>query len=147
MNQQDWSLRAEAVLPAGGFGNFDPGVVIERGQGARIWDVDGNEYIDLLIGSGPMLLGHRHPEVLEACRAQLDKGLTFFANNPDGIELAEEIVRAVPCAEQVRYVCTGGEADMYAMRLARAYTGRAKILKFEGGYRGMSAEAQMSLAP
>jgi glutamate-1-semialdehyde 2,1-aminomutase len=73
--------------------------------------------------------------------------MTFFANNAAGIELAEEICRAVPCAEQVRYVSTGGEADMYAMRLARAFTGRDKILKFEGGYHGMSAEAQMSLAP
>ena len=73
--------------------------------------------------------------------------MTFFANNERGIELAEEICRAVACAEQVRYVSSGGEADMYAMRLARAYTGRDKILKFEGGYHGMSAEAQMSLAP
>jgi glutamate-1-semialdehyde aminotransferase len=73
--------------------------------------------------------------------------MTFFANNAAGIELAEEICRAVPCAEQLRYVSTGGEADMYAMRLARAFTGRDKILKFEGGYHGMSAEAQMSLAP
>jgi glutamate-1-semialdehyde 2,1-aminomutase len=78
---------------------------------------------------------------------QLPKGMTFFANNAAGIELAEEICNAVPCAEQVRYVSTGGEADMYAMRLARAFTGREKILKFEGGYHGMSAEAQMSLAP
>jgi glutamate-1-semialdehyde 2,1-aminomutase len=73
--------------------------------------------------------------------------MTFFANNTAGIELAEEICNAVQCAEQVRYVCTGSEADMYAMRLARAFTGREKILKFEGGYHGMSAEAQMSLAP
>jgi glutamate-1-semialdehyde 2,1-aminomutase len=78
---------------------------------------------------------------------QLPRGMTFFANNAAGIELAEEICRAVPCAEQLRYVSTGGEADMYAMRLARAFTGRDKILKFEGGYHGMSAEAQMSLAP
>jgi len=135
------------VLPAGGFGNFDPGIVISEGQGARVRDADGNEYIDYLIGSGPMLLGHGHPEVLEAVFEQLTKGQTFFANNPAGIELAEEIVRAVPCAQQLRYVSSGGEADMYAMRLARAFTGRDKIVKFEGGYHGMSAEAQMSLAP
>jgi len=94
-----------------------------------------------------MMLGHGHPEVLEAVQEQLGKGMTFFANNADGIELAEEICRAVPCADQLRYVSTGGEADMYAMRLARAFTGRDKIMKFEGGYHGMSAEAQMSLAP
>ncbi len=145
--QDDWIARARAVLPAGGFGNFDPGIVIREGQGARVWDEDGREYVDYLIGSGPMLLGHSHPEVMEAVMAQLPKGQTFFANNAAGIELAEEIVRAVPCAEQLRFVSSGGEADMYAIRLARAVTGRDKIVKFEGGYHGMSAEAQMSLAP
>ncbi|MCW3780479.1 aspartate aminotransferase family protein [Defluviimonas salinarum] len=139
--------RARAVLPAGGFGNFDPSVFIREGKGSRVWDEDGREYVDYLIGSGPMLLGHGHPEVLEVVAEQLPKGMTFFANNAPGVELAEEICRAVPCAEQVRFLSSGGEADMYAMRLARAHTGRDKILKFEGGYHGMSAEAQMSLAP
>ena len=146
-NQAKWIERAQAVLPAGGFGNFDPGIIIERGQGSRVWDEDGKEYIDYLIGSGPMLLGHGHPEVLDVVQSQLGKGLTFFANNAAGIQLAEDICEAVPCAEQVRYLTSGGEADMYALRLARAYTGRSKIMKFEGGYHGMSAEAQMSLAP
>lgn len=145
--QKQINERAQEVLPAGGFGNFDPGLVVREGRGARIWDEDGNEYIDYLIGSGPMILGHGHPEVVEAVKEQLDKGMTFFANNAKGIELAEEICRAVGCAEQVRFVSSGGEADMYAIRLARAHTGRDKILKFEGGYHGMSAEAQMSLAP
>ena len=147
MNQEKWIERANRVLPGGGFGNFDPGIIIGEGIGSRVWDMDGTEYIDYLIGSGPMLLGHGHPEVMEATIEQLPKGMTFFANNDRGIELAEEICKAVACAEQVRYVCTGGEADMYAMRLARAATGRDKIMKFEGGYHGMSAEAQMSLAP
>lgn len=142
-----WADRARQVLPAGGFGNFDPSIFIREGQGARVTDEDGRDYVDLLIGSGPMLLGHGHPEVLEAVAAQLPRGMTFFANNAPGIELAEEICRAVPCAEQVRFLSSGGEADMYAIRLARAFTGRDKILKFEGGYHGMSAEAQMSLAP
>lgn len=145
--QAQWAARARAVLPAGGFGNFDPGAVIAKGQGSRVWDEDGNAYVDYLIGSGPMLLGHSHPEVLEAVYQQLPLGQTFFANNARGIELAEEICRALPCADQLRYVSTGGEADMYAMRLARAATGRPRILKFEGGYHGMCAEAQMSLAP
>ncbi|MCV2870690.1 aminotransferase class III-fold pyridoxal phosphate-dependent enzyme [Defluviimonas sp. WL0050] len=144
---QTLAERARAVLPAGGFGNFDPSVFIREGRGARVWDEDGNEYVDYLIGSGPMLLGHGHPEVLEVVVEQLPKGMTFFANNAAAVELAEEICRAVACAEQVRFLSSGGEADMYAMRLARAYTGRDKILKFEGGYHGMSAEAQMSLAP
>ncbi|MEM6477573.1 MAG: aminotransferase class III-fold pyridoxal phosphate-dependent enzyme [Pseudomonadota bacterium] len=146
-SQSEWIARAREVLPAGGFGNFDPGIIIARGEGARVWDEDGNEYVDYLIGSGPMLLGHGHPEVMEAVLEQLPKGMTFFANNAKGVELAEAIVDAVPCCEQVRFVASGGEADMYAIRLARAFTGRDKILKFEGGYHGMSAEAQMSLAP
>jgi len=145
--QQKLIDRARKVLPAGGFGNFDADVILQRGQGAHVWDVDGNEYIDYLICSGPMLLGHGHPEVLETVHEQLGNGMTFFANNALGIELAEEICNAVACAEQVRFVSTGGEADMYALRLARAFTGRDKIIKFEGGYHGMSAEAQMSLAP
>ncbi len=146
-SQASWIDRANAVLPAGGFGNFDPGIIIREGKGSRVWDEDGNEYVDYLIGSGPMLLGHGHPEVLDAIQGQLPKGLTFFANNAAGIELAEQICDAMACGEQVRYVTSGGEADMYAMRLARAFTGRDKIMKFEGGYHGMSAEAQMSLAP
>lgn len=145
--QADWIARARAVLPAAGFGNFDASIVIARGDGSHVWDEDGNEYVDYLIGSGPMLLGHGHPEVMEAVLEQLPRGMTFFANNAKGIELAEAIVEAVPCCEQVRFVTSGGEADMYAIRLARAYTGKPKILKFEGGYHGMSAEAQMSLAP
>ncbi|WP_127558820.1 aspartate aminotransferase family protein [Nioella ostreopsis] len=146
-SQADWIARAREVLPAAGFGNFDASIVIARGQGSHVWDEDGNAYIDYLIGSGPMLLGHGDPEVMEAVLEQLPKGMTFFANNARGIELAEAIVEAVPCCEQVRFVTSGGEADMYAIRLARAYTGKPKILKFEGGYHGMSAEAQMSLAP
>ena len=145
--QSEWIDRARHVLPAAGFGNFDASILIARGEGSRVWDEDGNEYVDYLIGSGPMLLGHGHPEVMEAVLEQLPKGMTFFANNAKGIELAEAIIDAVPCCEQVRFVTSGGEADMYAIRLARAYTGRDKILKFEGGYHGMSAEAQMSLAP
>ena len=144
---QHWAERARAVLPAGGFGNFDPSMVIARGQGSRVWDEDGREYIDYLIGSGPMILGHGHPEVVEAVTEQLALGMTFFASNARGIELAEVICEALPSADRLRYVSTGGEADMYAMRLARAFTGRRKILKFEGGYHGMSAEALMSLAP
>ena len=144
---QELAERARAVLPAGGFGNFDPSIFIREGKGSRVWDADGREYVDYLIGSGPMLLGHGHPEVLEAVAEQLPRGMTFFANNAPGVELAEEICRAVSCAEQVRFLSSGGEADMYAMRLARAFTGRDKIVKFEGGYHGMSAEAQMSLAP
>ncbi|MBO9420853.1 aminotransferase class III-fold pyridoxal phosphate-dependent enzyme [Labrenzia sp. R4_2] len=147
ISQSDWKNRAAEVLPAAGFGNFDPSLILREGKGSRVWDEDGKEYIDYLIGSGPMILGHGHPEVLDAVQEQLGKGMTFFTNNAAGIELAEVLIEAMACAEQVRYVSTGGEADMYAMRLARAFTGKDKILKFEGGYHGMSGEALMSLAP
>ena len=94
----EWFERAGQVLPSGGFGNFDPSVVIREGKGARVWDEDGREYVDFLIGSGPMILGHGHEEVIEAVVEQVAKGMTFFASNAAGIELAEEICRAVPCA-------------------------------------------------
>jgi glutamate-1-semialdehyde 2,1-aminomutase len=139
--------RAKRVLPAGGFGNFATDIIIREGRGGRVWDISGNEYVDFLLGSGPMFIGHAHPEVVAAVQAQIPKGSTFFANNADGIELAEKIVDAMPCADQVRFVSSGSEADMYAMRLARAHRGRDKILKFEGGYHGMSDYALMSLAP
>lgn len=146
-NQLHWIDRAKKVLPSGGFGNFDPSIIIARGKGSHIWDEDGNEYIDYLNSSGPLVLGHLNEEVVDAVKEQLGKGTNYFANNTAGIELAEELCKAVACADQVRFVSTGGEADMYVMRAARAFTGRPKIMKFEGGYHGMSAEAQMSLAP
>jgi glutamate-1-semialdehyde 2,1-aminomutase len=139
--------KAKRVLPGGTFGNFPGDVVIREGRGGRVWDENGKEYVDFLLGSGPMLVGHAHPEVTAAAQERIAQGTTFFANNRWGIELAEEIVAAVPCAEQVRFVSTGSEADLYAMRAARAFTKRDKILKFEGGYHGMSDYSLMSLAP
>jgi glutamate-1-semialdehyde 2,1-aminomutase len=121
--------------------------VIREGRGGRVWDENGKEYVDFLLGSGPMLVGHAHPDVTAAAQARIAQGTTFFANNRYGIELAEAIVAAVPCAEQVRFVSTGSEADLYAMRAARAFMKRDKILKFEGGYHGMSDYSLMSLAP
>ncbi|HZS82629.1 MAG TPA: aminotransferase class III-fold pyridoxal phosphate-dependent enzyme [Stellaceae bacterium] len=138
---------AKRVLPAGGFGNVSSDVIIREGRGGRVWDESGNEYVDYLLGSGPMLVGHAHPEVVAAAEKQLARGTTFFANNRYGIELAAAIVEAVPCAEKVRFVSTGTEADLYAMRAARAFRKRDKILKFEGGYHGMSDYALISLAP
>ena len=139
--------KANRVLPGGTFGNFPGEVVIREGSGGRVWDETGREYVDFLLGSGPMLVGHAHPEVTAAAQARVAQGTTFFANNRWGIELAEAIVEAVPCAEQVRFVSTGSEADLYAMRAARAFRRRDKILKFEGGYHGMSDYSLMSLAP
>src|SRR5215813_7277746 len=138
---------ARRVLPGGGFGNVSHHLVIAHGRAGRVWDVSGNEYVDYLLGSGPMIVGHAHPEVVEVVQQVAATGSTFFANNEYGIRLAAEIVEAVPCAEKVRFVSTGSEADLYAMRLARAYSNRDKILKFEGGYHGMSDYGLMSLAP
>jgi glutamate-1-semialdehyde 2,1-aminomutase len=138
---------ARRVLPGGSFGNMPAEVILKEGKGGRVWDEAGKEYVDFLLGSGPMFVGHAHPEVTAAVQAQVPLGTTFFGNNRHGIALAEAIVEAVPCAEQVRFVCSGTEADLYAMRAARAFRKRDKILKFEGGYHGMSDYALMSLAP
>lgn len=138
---------ARRVLPGGTFGNVTSDIVIAKGSAGRVWDASGNEYVDFLLGSGPMLVGHAHPEVTAAVQEQVLLGSTFFTNNPQGVQLAAEIVEAVPCAEKVRFVSTGSEADAYAMRVARAWKKRDKILKFEGGYHGMSDYSLMSLAP
>jgi glutamate-1-semialdehyde 2,1-aminomutase len=139
--------QARRVLPGGSFGNLPAETIIREGKAGRVWDEEGREYVDFLLGSGPMFIGHGHPEVTAAVQAQVPQGTTFFANNRHGIQLAEEIVSAMACAEQVRFVCTGTEADLYAMRVARAFRRRDKILKFEGGYHGMSDFSLMSLAP
>ncbi|MGE5151912.1 MAG: aspartate aminotransferase family protein [Rhodospirillaceae bacterium] len=138
---------AKRVLPGGSFGNMPAEVVLRAGKCGRIWDEHGKEYVDFLLGSGPMFIGHGHPEVTAAVQSQLPHGSTYFGNNRHGIALARAIVDAVPCAEQVRFVCTGTEADLYAMRAVRAFRKRDKILKFEGGYHGMSDYALMSMAP
>ena len=148
-NEHELALveKARQFMPAGGLGNTGAEIILRSGKGSRVWDESGNEYIDYLIGSGPMFAGHAHPRVTAAVREQVELGSTFFANNRHAIELAETIVDAVPCAEQVRFVSSGTEADAYAMRLARGYRGRDKILKFEGGYHGMSDTSLQSLAP
>ena len=139
--------KARAFLPGGSFGNVAGDLVIAEGCGGRVRDVAGREYVDFLLGSGPMLVGHRHPEVIAAVRDQLEYGTTFFANSAPGILLAEAICEAMPCAEKVRFTSSGSEATLYAMRAVRALRGRSKILKFEGGYHGMNDYALMSLAP
>lgn len=138
---------AHRVLPAGNFGNFASDIAIVKGAGGHVWDAEGREYIDYLLGSGPMYIGHAHPEVTAAVLEQVPLGTTFFTNNPHGIRLAERIVDALPCADQVRFLGSGTEADMYAMRVARAFRKRDKIVKFEGGYHGMSDHGLMSLSP
>jgi glutamate-1-semialdehyde 2,1-aminomutase len=105
-----------------------------RGEGGRVWDVDGNEYIDLRCGLGPISLGHRFPAVEAAIRAQLENGLIFSYASPLEVEVARRLVEVVPCAESVRFLKSGGEAMAAALKLARAYTGRELVLKC--GYHG-----------
>src|SRR5215510_9072971 len=115
---------AARCLPGGVLGSTrfadDVAFVIARGKGARVWDVSGREYTDYLLGSGPMVLGHAHPAVVAAVREQVDKGTTFFLVNEPIVALADELCRAVPCAEQVRFTSTGTEATFFALRAARA---------------------------
>jgi glutamate-1-semialdehyde 2,1-aminomutase len=146
-NEETLRDMAQRVLPAGTFGNTGADVIIRDGAAGRVRDIDGKEYVDFLLGSGPMLVGHGHPDVAAAVNAQIPLGTTFFANNEQGIRLAAEIVDAVACAEKVRFVSSGSEATFYAMRTARAHRKRDKILKFEGGFHGMSDYALMSMAP
>ncbi|WP_250512502.1 glutamate-1-semialdehyde 2,1-aminomutase [Caballeronia sp. INDeC2] len=109
---------------------------IERAQGAYFWDADGKRYIDYIGSWGPMILGHVHPEVLEAVQRVLADGFSFGAPTEAEIEIAEEICKLVPSIEQVRMVSSGTEATMSALRLARGFTNRSRIIKFEGCYHG-----------
>lgn len=116
----------------------NPPVVVAGGEGPYLIDVDNNRYIDYLAAFGPLVLGHSYPEVVEAARQAMDRGTLTGAPHPHEIELAEELCRAVPGLEQVRLTTTGTEAVMSAIRVARAYTGRHKIIKFDGAYHGHS---------
>ncbi|MCS5637920.1 MAG: glutamate-1-semialdehyde 2,1-aminomutase, partial [Myxococcota bacterium] len=136
---------AKRVIPGGvnspvrAFGSVgDKPRFIERGKGSRIWDVDGNEYIDYVGSWGPLILGHAHPQVLKAIRDAMNRGTSFGAPTEIETRLAEAICRAVPSIKKVRMVSSGTEATMSAIRLARGCTGRDRVLKFEGCYHGHS---------
>lgn len=138
---------ARRLLPSGvrtASANPDYAMVVASARGARLTDASGNEYVDYLLGSGPLLLGHGHPAVTAAIRDQLERGTGYLLVNEPAIRLAEEIVALVPCAEAVTFHNTGSEAVFFALRLARAARGRDAILKFEGAYHGMSDHALMS---
>ncbi len=135
--------RAERVIPGGvdspvrafrSVGGEPPFVV--RAKGSHLWDADGNEYIDYIGSWGPMILGHAHPEVVKAIQNAAVNSASFGASTPSEIELAELVIEAVPSIEKVRFVSSGTEATMSAIRLARAYTNRKYIIKFEGCYHG-----------
>src|SRR5712692_1820910 len=135
--------RAQALIPGGvnspvrafrSVGGSPP--FIARGEGSHIIDVDGNDYIDYVGSWGPLLLGHRHPAIVAALREAIDSGTSFGAPTEREVEMAEVIHDAVPSIEMVRLVNSGTEATMSAIRLARGFTGRDLIVKFEGCYHG-----------
>jgi glutamate-1-semialdehyde 2,1-aminomutase len=142
---------ADRFIPGGCLGMIalptDLRMVMVRGQGSKVYDAEGNEYLDYMLGSGPLLLGHCRPEVVEAVQREAARGSTYFALNEPAIHLAETIVDAVPCGEALRFQTTGSEATFAAVRLARAFTGRDKVLKFEGGWHGGHDLGQLSGAP
>ena len=143
--------RAQRYLPGGSTGNFttefEDGFIVQKAQGSKIFDHSGNEYLDYLLGSGPMILGHAHPAVVSAVREHLERGSTYFLTSEPAIELAEEICKAVPAADMVRFTTSGTDATFQCMRIARAYRRRDKVLKFEGGYHGSHDYAAQSVVP
>jgi glutamate-1-semialdehyde 2,1-aminomutase len=120
-------------------------LIIERASGSRVWDADGREYIDYICSWGALILGHAHPDVVAAIADQALRGTSYGMTSPLEIELGERIARSIPSIEKIRFVSSGTEATMSAVRLARAFTRRDLILKFEGGYHG-HADAFLSEA-
>jgi glutamate-1-semialdehyde 2,1-aminomutase len=136
----DGLTAAQRVFPGGTLGKYampqHERLLLSHGEGSTVVDVEGRSYIDYVIGSGPMLLGHAHPAVVEAVRAQAGRGTQFYWLTEPAIELAETIIEAAPCAEQLRFCSTGAEATFYALRIARAFTGRDVVVRFRGSYHG-----------
>lgn len=140
MKSKELFERAQRVLPGGVSSpvrRFEPYPFFAAGgKGCILESVDGKSYIDYCLAYGPLILGHAHPRVVEAVERQIERGTTYGVPSEGEIELAETIIDRVPCAEMVRFMNSGTEATMAAVRLARAYTGRDKIVKFEGSYHG-----------
>jgi glutamate-1-semialdehyde 2,1-aminomutase len=132
---------AGRYLAGGGLGLFvlppERNLVVARGEGARVWDVAGREYLDYHLSSGPALLGHAHPAITAAVAEQVPKGTTYYFLNEPEIALAKRLTAAIPCADCVHFAGSGTEATLYALRIARAFTKRSKVMKFEGGWHGM----------
>jgi len=144
------ALRAEAELVLSGgvsshFKAWQP-FYVAGAQGSHLTDLDGNDYVDLVMGFGPNSLGHSPPVVMDAVRAQLDHGTSLAIGTPLEVELAQTISRLVPSMEQMRFVVSGTEATMMALRTARAFTGRTRVARFEGHYHGQHDTALASVA-
>jgi glutamate-1-semialdehyde 2,1-aminomutase len=145
------SERAWTLFPAGSPGEYnlprELTVVLARGEGATVWDTEGRAFTDFTMGWGSVLLGHAHPSVVDAVRRRAGLGSNFAYLSDASLELAEEIARAVPCAERLRFCASGTEAAAYAVRLARAHAGRPRVVKFEGAYHGANEVGTVSLFP
>ena len=144
--------KAERTLPGAGLGGYslpaDVRFVVAEAKGARLISAEGREYVDFVCGAGANILGANHPAVVEAVQQQAARGLHFFGTlNTAAIELSEILVDLIPCAEKMVFTTTGSEATFYAMRMARAFTGRDKVLKFEGAYHGNHDYASFSQFP
>jgi glutamate-1-semialdehyde 2,1-aminomutase len=139
-NSKALYIRAKKVLPGGvtyGIRYFDPyPFFVEKARGSKLWDVDGNEYVDFWLGHTALILGHSPQEVVRAVKKQLENGTQYGVSHELEVALAEQVVKMVPSAEMIRFTNSGTEANMYAIRLARAFTGRSRIAKFEGGWHG-----------
>lgn len=142
---------SRSAIPGDCFGTFklpkDVAFSVARGAGSKLFTTDGREFLDFVIGSGPMVLGHAHPQVVDALARQAALGTTFYTMNEQAMQLAECVRDLVPCAEAVKLVSDGSEATFYALRLARAFTGRTHVLKFEGAYHGHHDYALQSFKP
>jgi glutamate-1-semialdehyde 2,1-aminomutase len=143
--------RSLRVFPAGSNGEFnlppELAIVIERGEGSRLWDTAGREFLDFSLGWGSVLVGHARPEVVAAVARQAALGSNFSYVTTASLALAEELLRLSPACRAVRFCASGTEATMYCQRLARAFTGRRKILRFEGAYHGANEIGVTSLFP
>src|SRR5437868_242921 len=140
---KEWYERAQQSLiegvnsPSRGAAVYAPGpVVLERGRGSCVWDIDGNQYRDFMMSFGALIQGHAHPKIVELVSHTIADGSHFAAATPAEAEAAERFRKTVPSAQAVRFTNSGSEATMLALRLARAHTGRTKFLKFEGHYHG-----------
>lgn len=153
MSQDELYALSLEVMPGGaGVGAYampdDARFIINRGEGSKLLSTDGKWYIDYVGGAGALIIGHAFPSVVEAAQAQVAKGLHLYGTlNEPAIEYAKVLVDAIPCADQVVYATTGSEATFYAMRIARAYTGRSKIVKCEGAYHGNHDYSSFSVSP
>lgn len=147
--------RAQALLPGGVGGSGCRGLPLwdpywpfaDRGKGSRIYDVDGNEWIDYLAGYGPLILGHAPPKLIEAVTRQLQRGSLHGMCHELEAQVAEKLVKHVPSAEKVKFTNSGTDAVLHALRLARAYTSRQKVVKFEGSYHGWADSVYFSVNP